>query len=87
MPDQPSFLLADIVRLTQVLARLLTNAAKYAEANGEIRISAHQENGSAVLRVRDNGIGIAPDMLASIFDLLVQAGDATHRSAETSASV
>jgi PAS domain S-box-containing protein len=70
----------DPVRLTQVVGNLLTNAAKYTDANGTIRLSAERENGEAVLRVRDNGIGIAPAMLPSIFDLFVQVDHDASRS-------
>jgi PAS domain S-box-containing protein len=70
----------DPVRLTQVVGNLLTNAAKYTNANGTIRLSAERENGEAVLRVRDNGIGIAPAMLPSIFELFVQVDHDASRS-------
>jgi PAS domain S-box-containing protein len=71
---------ADPVRLTQVIGNLLTNAAKYTEANGRIQLSAARDSDQAVLKVRDNGIGIAPDMLPHIFELFVQAD---HSSART----
>jgi PAS domain S-box-containing protein len=62
----------DPVRLAQIIGNLLTNAAKYTEPNGRIWLTAEREDGMAVLRVRDNGIGIAPPMLARIFELFVQ---------------
>ncbi len=64
---------ADPVRLAQVVGNLLTNAAKYTEANGRIWLTAERVGGEAVLKVRDSGIGIAPDMLPHIFELFVQA--------------
>ncbi len=63
-----------------VRGNLLTNAAKYTEANGRIRLTALREGNEAVLRVRDRGIGIAPDMLPRIFKLFVQVDHATARS-------
>jgi PAS domain S-box-containing protein len=80
VPSAPIHVNGDPVRLTQVVGNLLTNAAKYTEANGTIRLSAESENGEAVLRVRDNGIGIAPAMLPSIFDLFVQVDHDASRS-------
>lgn len=71
---------ADPIRLAQVIGNLLTNAAKYTEANGSIWLTAEREGGQAVLKVRDNGIGIAPDMLPHVFELFVQADHAATRS-------
>jgi CheY-like chemotaxis protein/anti-sigma regulatory factor (Ser/Thr protein kinase) len=67
---------ADPVRLAQVIGNLLTNAAKYTELHGRIRLTAQREHGEAVVRIQDNGIGIAPEMLSKIFDLFVQVDDA-----------
>ncbi len=71
---------ADPVRLAQVIGNLLTNAAKYTEANGHIWLTARREGEQAVLTVRDNGIGIAPDMLPHVFELFVQADHATTKA-------
>jgi signal transduction histidine kinase/CheY-like chemotaxis protein len=71
---------ADPVRLAQVIGNLLTNAAKYTEANGRIELTAQRQGDHAALRVRDNGIGIAPDMLPHIFELFVQVDSGTTRS-------
>ncbi len=71
---------ADPVRLAQVVGNLLTNAAKYTEPGGRISVTAGREGGMAVLRVRDTGIGIAPDMLPKIFELFVQVDHAATRS-------
>ncbi len=71
---------ADAVRLTQVVSNLLLNAAKYTEAGGQVHVRARQEDGQVVLRVRDNGIGIAPDVLPHVFDLFVQGPATTTRS-------
>src|SRR6185369_10898536 len=73
----PLWVDADPARLEQIIVNLLNNAAKYTEPGGLIRMSVYQEEADAVIRVRDNGIGIAPNMLAGIFDLFTQA-DGTH---------
>jgi len=64
---------ADPVRLAQVLSNLLNNAAKYTEPGGHIVLSAARQDAEVVLRVRDNGLGIAPDELDRVFDLFNQA--------------
>jgi len=71
---------ADPIRLAQVVGNLLTNSAKYTEANGRIWLTAQRDIDEAVLRVRDSGIGIAPDMLPHIFELFVQVDHAATRS-------
>ena len=80
LPADSLLLDADPMRLTQVIGNLLTNAAKYTEANGYIWLSAERFDGQSVLRVRDTGIGIAPDMLTHIFELFVQADHTSVRS-------
>lgn len=62
----------DITRLSQVIANLLTNAAKYTPAGGRIVVRAHREGDTAVLSVRDTGIGIDADVLPNVFDLFVR---------------
>lgn len=80
LPEQPLCLPADAARLEQVVVNLLTNAAKYTDEDGCIGLSVQQEGSSAVLRVRDNGIGIAPELLPSVFDLFTQAERSLDRS-------
>ncbi|WP_437798850.1 ATP-binding protein [Sorangium sp. So ce693] len=70
----------DVMRLAQVISNLLTNAAKYTESGGEIAVRAERTEGEVVLSVRDNGIGIAPEMLASVFERFVQERQALDRS-------
>ncbi len=79
-PPEPILLDGDPIRLTQVLANLLNNAAKYTEPGGHIRLSAMREGDEAVIRVLDDGIGIAPDLLPNIFDSFVQADNSLDRS-------
>ena len=55
------------------MVNLITNAAKYTEPGGRIEVMARREGEQAVLRVRDNGVGIAPEMLPRVFDLFAQA--------------
>ena len=71
---------ADAERMAQVIANLLTNAAKYTEPEGRIEVEAHREYGHAVISVRDNGIGISADMLPTVFDTFVQEQQALNRS-------
>ena len=68
------------MRLAQVVGNLLTNAAKYTEPNGRIWLTAERDGDVAVLRVRDNGIGIAPQMLPRIFELFVQVDHASTKA-------
>ncbi len=71
---------ADPTRLEQVLWNLLSNAAKYSNPGGTIRLSAAREGDDAVVRVADTGIGIEPAMLPTVFEMFVQAGDLGHRT-------
>jgi PAS domain S-box-containing protein len=80
LPSEPLILDADPIRIAQAISNLLHNSAKYTEPGGHISISAARENGEAVVRVRDTGVGIAPDMLPRIFDLFVQAERKQDRS-------
>jgi CheY-like chemotaxis protein/anti-sigma regulatory factor (Ser/Thr protein kinase) len=76
-PAEPLCVDGDPVRLEQVLVNLLTNAAKYTEAGGEIQVSARVKGREAVLQVRDTGIGMEPELLPRVFDLFTQA-DRSH---------
>ena len=80
LPDEPVHLNADPVRLAQVFSNLLNNACKYTEQGGRISLSAAEEGGHAVVRVRDNGIGIPADKLESIFDMFTQVDKALERA-------
>ena len=80
LPSEPVWLCADAARLEQVIVNLLNNAAKYTENEGQIWVSVEQEGNDAVLRVRDTGVGIAPELLPRIFDLFTQADRSLDRS-------
>jgi signal transduction histidine kinase/DNA-binding response OmpR family regulator len=83
LPDQPVRLRGDPARLIQVFANLLNNAAKYTDPGGRVTLSAELETGTApgvTIRVRDTGVGIARDLLPSVFDLFTQANRSLDRS-------
>jgi PAS domain S-box-containing protein len=80
LPERPVRVEADSARLAQVLSNLLNNAAKYTEDGGRIDLTVEQSRGDAVIRVRDNGIGIAPERLPTIFDMFEQIEGAADRS-------
>jgi phosphotransferase system HPr (HPr) family protein len=68
----PLRLEADRMRLEQVVTNLLTNAARHTEPGGSVEVTAERDGGEAVVRVRDTGTGIPPDLLARIFEPFVQ---------------
>ena len=82
LPPEPVRLEADSLRLEQVLVNLLHNAAKYTESGGRIWLIAERSGDEIALRVRDTGIGIAPEMLPRVFDSFVQAGHLRTRIQE-----
>lgn len=80
MTAEPVYLLADLARLTQVVMNLLINAAKYTEAGGHIELVAGLEGAHAVIRVKDDGIGIDAATLPRLFDMFFQADPSLERS-------
>jgi len=72
LPPEPVLLHADPLRLSQILTNLLTNAGKYSEPGSRIRIAATVEDGSFVLSVKDEGIGIAPEAIPRVFEMFAQ---------------
>jgi CheY-like chemotaxis protein/two-component sensor histidine kinase len=80
VPLEPLTIRADTTRLEQVVVNLLTNAIKYTESGGAIDVTAEADGESAVVRVRDTGIGMAPEFLPFIFDLFTQYDRALDRA-------
>jgi two-component system CheB/CheR fusion protein len=80
MPQEPVRLEADPTRLEQIVANLLNNAAKYTMPGGQISLSATRDGKEAVIRVRDNGIGVPPDVLGRVFEPFVQSEGSLARS-------
>ncbi len=80
LPDEPVWWEADPVRLAQVLSNLLINAGKYTDPAGEIDLSIALERKEIVIRVRDDGVGIAPELMPRLFTMFSQAEDAHTRS-------
>jgi two-component system CheB/CheR fusion protein len=79
-PPEPLWLEGDSTRLAQVVANLLNNAAKYMERGGHVWLTVEKEGEEAVVRVRDRGIGIAPEKLSDIFGLFTQLDRSLDRS-------
>ena len=77
---EPIWLYADAARVEQVIVNVLTNAVKYTIEGGSIWLTLSSEGEEAVLRVRDTGIGIAPELLPHIFDLFTQGERSLDRS-------
>jgi signal transduction histidine kinase len=81
MPDGPVWSKADPGRLEQVFVNLISNASRYTDAGGELAVWMHMRAEQAVIRIRDSGIGIAPEVLPHVFDLFKQGNTADLRSA------
>jgi CheY-like chemotaxis protein len=79
-PDEPVWLDADPTRLTQIFSNLLTNSAKYMRPGGQIRFSARRQGESVLISVKDNGMGIPPDMLGTVFDMFTQINRTLDRA-------
>jgi two-component system, sensor histidine kinase len=77
---QPLHVDGDSARLVQCVANLLTNAAKYTDPAGEVRVELRSEQSNAVIAVTDNGVGIAKELLARVFELFVQSDRSLDRS-------
>ena len=77
--DGPLFLKGDATRLAQVFSNLLNNAAKYTPPGGAIVLRVRVDDGWAELSVTDNGIGLTPETLTSVFDMFTQANTAIDR--------
>jgi signal transduction histidine kinase/CheY-like chemotaxis protein len=80
LPDRPVFLNGDATRLAQILSNLLNNAAKYTNRGGRVGLRATVDDRTLTLVVSDTGIGIAPDMLDTVFEMFVQVDSTLERS-------
>jgi signal transduction histidine kinase len=80
LPPSPLWVSADPARLAQILANLLNNAAKYTPEGGRLTFLIERDGDTAVFRVRDSGVGIAPDMLPRVFDLFTQIDRSLDRA-------
>ncbi len=80
LPNEPLQVRGDYARVAQILSNLLNNAAKYTPRGGRVSLSATQEDGEAVFRVRDSGVGIPHEFLSSIFDPFTQVDRSLARS-------
>jgi PAS domain S-box-containing protein len=80
VPSRSIAVSGDTMRLAQIVANLLTNAAKYTEPGGHVSLTAARERDVVSICVRDDGIGIAPEILPHVFDRFVQDRQALDRS-------
>ena len=77
----PSYVDGDGARLVQVFANALNNAVKFTPRGGRIWFTAERQSDEAIVRIRDTGMGIAPDVLPRVFDMFQQAEPILERSA------
>jgi len=80
LPDRPLSAVGDPTRLEQIQANLLTNAIKYSPAGERVTLELLRDDAAAVIRVSDNGAGIAPELLDGIFDAFVQVNETLDRA-------
>jgi PAS domain S-box-containing protein len=80
LPDEPIYLYADRARLAQLFGNLLNNSCKYTRPEGRVSLSAERAGDEVVVTVKDNGAGIPPDKLESIFDMFMQVDSTSDRS-------
>jgi CheY-like chemotaxis protein len=80
MGEVPMPVYVDATRAEQIVANLLTNAAKYTREEGQVTVRVYRESGAAIIKVMDTGIGLPPEMLSRVFDLFAQADRTLDRS-------
>jgi CheY-like chemotaxis protein len=80
LPSEPLYLDADPARMVQAIGNLLSNACKFTNRGGRIRLSVAREGEQAVIRVQDDGVGIAPEQLGRIFEMFMQVDTSLERS-------
>jgi two-component system, sensor histidine kinase len=79
-PPERITVCGDAVRLTQVFSNILTNATKYTDVGGHIWVAVRRHGNQALVTVRDNGIGIAPDQLTAVFEMFTQVDRSNRRA-------
>jgi PAS domain S-box-containing protein len=80
VPGEPIYIEADPTRIAQVFSNLLNNAAKYSDREGRVWLTVERQENQAVVTVRDNGVGIPPEMLPRIFEMFTQVNSSLDRS-------
>jgi PAS domain S-box-containing protein len=80
LPGEPMPVYGDAARLAQVFTNLLNNAAKFTDPGGDIRLEARRDVDQVRVSVRDNGVGMSPELVAGAFELFRQGADAFERS-------
>jgi len=80
LPEEPLWLEGDLVRMAQILANLLNNAAKYTDHCGRIRLRAWRDGALAAISVSDNGVGIAPEVMPRMFEMFSRGDRDSGRS-------
>jgi CheY-like chemotaxis protein len=80
LAPEPVYIDGDAVRLSQVFQNLLNNAAKYSERGGRISLAAERQDDGVVVRVKDTGVGIPPDILPRLFEMFYQADRSLERA-------
>ncbi|HEY7638836.1 MAG TPA: ATP-binding protein [Steroidobacteraceae bacterium] len=80
LPDEPLVLDADPVRLAQIFANLLNNAAKYSDKGGRIEVAARRDGADALVTIRDAGDGIAPEQLPKLFQIFTRGERSARRN-------
>jgi CheY-like chemotaxis protein len=79
-PKEPLFADADPLRAEQIVSNILMNAVKYTPEGGHVIVALEEQNGNAAIRVADDGVGIAPERIGTIFELFAQAENAIGRA-------
>ncbi|MBC8070538.1 MAG: PAS domain-containing protein, partial [Deltaproteobacteria bacterium] len=80
LQDKPLWVIGDVTRLQQIQVNMLSNAAKYTPQGGHVLLEVRRDGDEAVIRVRDDGVGIATDMHDKVFDMFVQLNRTLDRS-------
>src|SRR5581483_3921308 len=80
LPKEPLVLEGDLTRLSEALANLLNNAAKYSNDGGRVMLRIERAGPQIIIRVKDQGVGIPQEMLPRVFELFTQVDQSLHRS-------